>query len=194
VTQVADKALYISAAALVLSAVIAAAVAIWRTRATLESEARRLDKQLAHDRALREREELRRVIDDAIRTVQNGIYRAVEIKDAIEMERREAGAGATAATARSEYGRARADLAKLLRRLNAFQSRFAVRLGADGALAEKVKECRVRLGVISMLAPEVERSNKRDIEELTGLIDQAAAASEAFDEAARKYARSRLDE
>jgi hypothetical protein len=61
------------AGAAVLAAGIAAATAIWRQRKQLDAEARRLREQLAHDRSMRELEETRTVLDDAMQAVSAAI-------------------------------------------------------------------------------------------------------------------------
>ncbi len=64
------------------------------------AENERVDKQLKHERTMREREELRTVIDEAIQTVQDGIYAADEIHSALQTPKR-------TPTARETYARAK---------------------------------------------------------------------------------------
>jgi hypothetical protein len=59
------------------AAVIAAALAAWtanrRIDKQLDEESGRLDRQLAHDRKMRDRDALRQMLDDALRAVGEGI-------------------------------------------------------------------------------------------------------------------------
>ena len=105
------------AAAVVVSAVIAAGVAIWRTRV-----------HLAHDREQKALGELRHVVDETLRTAQNAIYRAREMQAVIESK------GAGAGTPAIRYKKRHRQVSQLIRRLNGFQARLAVRLPSDAAL------------------------------------------------------------
>lgn len=177
------------AGAVVLSALIAAAVAIWRTRLLLGGESSRLGKRLAHDRAQTEREELRHVMDETIRTVQNGMYRAVELRDIVLAANRGEATGSD-----DVFAETRAGLSNLIRRLNGFQARLAVRLPPAAPLPTVVDECRQALGLAQTFAvlawPE---STKEDRDELSRVLRDAESKITAFEDQARLLVQSELE-
>jgi hypothetical protein len=187
-TQVSDLVIWAGAFAVIFSAVIAAAVAIWRTRALLDSESSRLDKQLAHDRAQTERQELRQVIDETIQAVQNGMYKAVALQEFVQ----EAGRGQEIESGLFEE--ARAGLSDFIRRLNGFQARLAVRLPPDASLPGAVDECRQGLGLARTYAdlawPD---STKTDRDELARILSDVEGRITRFEDQARLLIESRLE-
>jgi hypothetical protein len=187
-TQVSDFVILAGAVAVVFSALIAAVVAIWRTRSLIDGESSRLEKQLAHDRAQTERQELRHVIDETIRTVQNGLYRAGEMYGHIL----QASMGQEIES--SVFEEARAELSDLIRRMNGFQARLAVRLPPDAPLPSAVDQCRQGLGLARTYAdlawPE---STKTDRDELHHRLSDAGSRVVAFESQARLLAQSTLE-
>jgi hypothetical protein len=155
-------------------------------RVSNRGENERLDRQLMHERALREREELRTLIDDAIQTVQDGIYAALEMRTALatKPENRDD-------AVKESYGRARSTVRQIERRLNGYQSRLAIRLKVGNPLAEAVKECRVQLGVFRMFTAtelpdrEIEKPTLTELEKVT---NKASDLAERFEEKAVAYA------
>jgi hypothetical protein len=187
-TQVSDLVILAGAGAVVISALVAAGVAIWRTRLLLDGESSRLEKQLAHNRAQTEREELRHVIDETIRTVQNGMYRAVELQALVVRASREEAIDSDAFT------ETRAGLSDLIRRLNGFQARLAVRLPLGAPLPVAVDECRQGLGLARIYAdlawPE---STKVDRDELERMLRDVESKITTFENQARLLAQSELE-
>ena len=187
-TQIPDLVILAGAGAVVFSALVAAAVAIWRTRLLLDGESSRLEKQLAHDRAQTEREELRHVIDETIRTVQDGMYRAVELQELV------VSATTGEANGSDAFTEARADLSDLIRRLNGFQARLAVRLPPGAPLPTAVDECRQGLGLartyVDLAWPE---STKDDRDELKPIVRDAESKIITFENQARLLAQSELE-
>jgi hypothetical protein len=156
-------------------------------RVSNRAENVRVDRQLTHERTMREREELRTVIDGAIQTVQDGIYRAGEMVAALQL------AGRDQLAAEKVYEPARDEVRQLVRRLNGYQARLAIRLGAGNELAEAVKNSREKMGVFRMLAPRIDAVfADADLEELTGILDEASDLAEQFEEKAVAYAGSEL--
>lgn len=188
-TQVSDLVILAGAGAVVFSALVAAAVAIWRTKLLLDGEASRLGKRLAHDRAKTEREELRHVIDETIQTVQNGMYRAVELKNLVLAANR-----GEAADSDDAFAETRAGLSDLVRRLNGFQARLAVRLPPAAPLPAVVGECRQALGLAQTFAdlawPE---STREDRDELNRVLGDAESTITAFEDQARLLVQSELE-
>ena len=64
--DVSTLGIVVGALAVPVGALLAGGFGIWRTNKTLGAEANRLDDQLEHDRRMRDVEELRRVLDDAV--------------------------------------------------------------------------------------------------------------------------------
>lgn len=197
-SEVSDGVLWAGAIAIVLSAAIAAGVTIWRTRALLgaeadrlnqqlDGEAERLDRQLAHARAMSEREELRSVIDETIKTVQQGIYAVIALQSMIDLavihqviDERDV-----------QRERDRADLAS--RELNGLQSRLAVRLPATAALLAAIETCRVKLSTARLLAVSAwPESSRDDRQELQGSVAELEDAGTALEGAARILVESEL--
>ena len=118
-------------------------------RLTNQAENERVDKQLTHERTMREREELREVIDGAIQTVHEGIYAAGTMRKALDTARHDL------LRAQEAYEPAASELRQTHRLLNGYQSRLAIRLGVGSDLPEAVKECRVQIGVFRDIAPVV---------------------------------------
>lgn len=156
-------------------------------RVTNRGENERVDRQLKHERTMREREELRTLIDEAIQTVQDGIYRAREMHGAL------AHASVDLEDAEQTFGPADADLTWLRRRLNGYQSQLAIRLGVGNELADAVKECRVRLGTFQMIAPGPHSvPSGEDLKEVAAVLDEAADLAGHFEAKAVTYAGSQL--
>jgi hypothetical protein len=187
-TQVSDIVIWAGAFAVIFSAVIAAGVAVWRTRALLDSESSRLDKQLAHDRAQTERQELRQVIDETIQAVQNGMYKAVALQEFVQA------AGRGQEVESGLFEETRAGLSDFIRRLNGFQARLAVRLPPDASLPGTVDKCRQGLGVARTYAdlawPD---STKTDRDELARILSDVEGRITRFEDQARLLIESRLE-
>lgn len=185
-TQVSDLVILAGAGAVVFSAFVAAAVPIWRTGLLLDGESSRLGKRLAHDRAQTEREELRHVIDETIRTVQNGMYRAVELKGLVLAAKR-----GEATDSDDAFAETRAGLSDLIRRLNGFQARLAVRLPLAAPLPAVVDECRQALSLAQTFAwPEPTREDR---DELNRVLRDAESKITTFEDQARLLVQSELE-
>jgi hypothetical protein len=186
--QVSDLVILAGAGAVVFSALVAAAVAIWRTRLLLDGESSRLEKQLAYDRAQTERQELRHVVDESIRAIQDGMYRAVELQDLV------VAASRGEAVDSGVFTETRVGLSDLIRRLNGFQARLAVRLPPDASLPASVDECRQGLGLARTYAdlawPE---STKDDRDELNRILRNAESKIITFENQARLLVQSELE-
>src|SRR4051794_21116969 len=186
-SEVSEGVLWAGAIAIVLSATIAAGVTIWRTRALLgaeanrlnqqlDGEAERLDRQLAHARAMSEREELRSVIDETIKTVQQGIYAVIALQSMIDR----AVIHQVIDESDVQRERDRAELAS--RELNGLQSRLAVRLPTTAALLAAIETCRVKLGTARLLAvsawPESSRADRQELQGSVAELEDAGTALE----------------
>lgn len=88
--SVSSEALLAGAVAVVAAAVITALAVYFQTKRTLAAEKERLEIQLANDRAIREREELRGVLDEAVARIDLLTMEMQDVKDGrerIESER-----------------------------------------------------------------------------------------------------------
>jgi hypothetical protein len=175
-SDISDCAIYAGALAAVLAALIAAGVAIWRTSVSLR-----------HDRALSERAELRKVIDEALQTAQDGIYRAADVVAmALDVEHGDD-------PDENSYRQAYHDITQAIRKLNGLYARLRVRLPEEAALPGAVNECRAATGVMRVDARAVwPLSSKEDRKELSQSMDVLATKIENLESEARKIVQSQL--
>jgi hypothetical protein len=187
--SLSEASVLLGAVAVVLAAVIAAVVAIWRTKMSLAAESERLQAQLDHDRALREREELRGVVDEAIQVIQGSAYLALELNRFIQMRSR------NEEVEEGVFDEAASDLEGLARSLNGFQSRFAVRLQGAAPLTAAVSETRVCVEVLRLaLTGAWPVSSREDRDEIRDLLTQLDGRIGEFELEARRLVQSLLGE
>jgi hypothetical protein len=162
------------------------------------AENKRLERQLEHDdarqrdehahqRALRERDELRGVIDDTIKEAQAGIYAARRLEYGVKRS------GDRQQDAPSIYTQAHSDVQAGVQALNGLQSRLAVRLPWGAPLTDAVQECRNKLDMARLYGefawPE---ADGRSQNELADRMTELEAAWTRAESEARKLAESRL--
>ncbi len=93
-----------------------------------------MDSQLAHERQLNERHELRGVVDEAIKAVQEAAHLALELRRFVFMRSQHE------PTVESEFEQTESELEAVARSLNGLQSRLAVRLPPDAGLPESIND------------------------------------------------------
>jgi hypothetical protein len=196
--KVSDLGLVASALAILISAMCAAAVTVWRTGRLVNSDSERLDKQLvhdreqadrqlAHDRAQGERQELRLVIDETLRAVQESIELSLgllgEFNRVVNFN----------PPREDEYQEQYAALSDCIRNINGLHSRLSVRLAAGASLPAAVEKCREAASMVRVATmyswPEVD-SHSRD--QLSDKVTRVRDAAKDFEDQARLLAQSEL--
>jgi hypothetical protein len=167
------------ALAAVFAALIAAGVAIWRQRKQLDAESKRLDKQLAHDRWMREVEELRQLVDEAAAAglaAQNavGAFRG-PVRTYLEDGR-----------IPMVYLGMRADAKSAVEGMQGFVERLELRLGRERPVPKGFEAWQLEIGH-ALDALEAEPPTKELIREAGARLKKAAALYRAFMEEAREY-------
>ena len=145
------------------AAVVAAALAAWtanrRIDKQLDAESSRLDRQLAHDRKMRDRDALRQMLDDALKAIGEGI-------EVLEESARERSDGyGLEGEAKLQWGNALDEMTSELKsrarrnwvRVHGEAKRLRLRFGAD----HDVMKCYEGLVMMLGEAGDTEFDNRR---------------------------------
>lgn len=173
------------AVAAVLAAGIAAITAILRQRQQLNAESERLHRQLAHDRQLREEEETRSVLDDALRAAGLAIDTTSEFlsNSLLNRAREEAGLEPQPLDAGEIVGKARIVLVGL----GAQGQRLRLRFGEEHELFASYQDLLFTMQAV--VAAQVEAmTGEQGSEMATETAQEAGDRLREFGEVSRKYA------
>lgn len=169
------------------AAVFAAAVAAWtanrRIDKQLAAEAKRLDKQLAHDRWMRELDELRQLVDDAAAC---GLAAARSV-GAYRDEGREALHDSSGRLPRLS-GTEREAATKQVAAMRGFIERFEVRFGRGHEIPELYSAFEASLDEAIDLI-DAESPSRETLQSAAGALAASSQRYVAFMEAAREYVR-----
>jgi hypothetical protein len=138
--------LWAGAIAVVVAAVITALGVALQTRRTLKSAERQLNRQLAHDRAMRERDELRVLVDEAVARLDLLVLESLEAR---EIKRRvDTGNSESADVDPTSLDEQLKKVFGGIREIDTLAGRLAVRLGQHHAAVEAYQAAWRSLGNI----------------------------------------------
>lgn len=132
--------LWAGAAAVVLASIITAATVILQTRTTLAAEQRRLETQLKHEREMREREELRKLVDEAAARLDLLTFEVDDLRRARLRIEAEMGSSSLKLGQSDEFDECLEKVFDGLREVDTLAARLAVRLSQEHEMVEIYRE------------------------------------------------------
>jgi hypothetical protein len=164
----------------VLAAVI---VAVFTGLLTAFTTNKRLDKQLAHDREIKDVEELRSLLDDAATSIAEAMENGADLL-AIAIVQKE--------TAVVEFQLARSKCAKNRDQILHMEERIGLRLGRDHAVTGAYEQVSRAVSVLLHAHFDHFPLSKAETEAARHTGDQITEAKDRFIEAGRQYVGSQI--
>jgi hypothetical protein len=207
-SSISTEAVWVGGIAVVLAAVITLVGVYLQTAKTLQAERERLDDQLnaekerlgiqlAHDRATRERAELRAILDSAAASMDELAFAAIQALSAAERLVRAIGSDASTGdddsrgtdSANTAAEEKLDDLFALIRRVDGHSSQMGMRLGVDHPVCVAYKDSRSHFGELHTRLIELDVA---DGEEATRLMAQAGEKAREFESSASAVIRTEI--
>jgi hypothetical protein len=152
------EAVWVGAVGVILAAVITSGALYIQTRRSLRAEEKRLALQLAHDRATREREEFRRLVDDAAAHLDLLTMSVIEAMTSVELldderagpvtETVSVNSHDTPSNRSADYSEKLERVFSDIREIDGLKARLSVRLGPDHEAVQKFVAARTCYGRI----------------------------------------------